>query len=103
MSSLRDELRDVLRLRENEKIDVYELSRLVGRPAEQVIFAALHLDKQLRSEGKGRIQIIDPVCRDCGRRIPLKVKLEKLSPIPSKCPFCGSTRLDGPRIIYKSK
>jgi len=101
--SVRDELRDILRLRPNEKIDIYELARLIGKSAEQVLHAALYLDKHLRSEGLGRIQIIDPVCKDCGRRIPLKAKVGKISPIPSKCPYCGSTRIEGPRIVYRPK
>ncbi len=56
----------------------------------------LSLTVKRKSGGSARIEIIPPMCVDCGYTFPARKERFKK---PSKCPKCGSHRIRGPWFV----
>jgi transcriptional regulator len=68
-----------------------ELSGRVGLSEKEVAHHLLHLEKSLKADGL-RLTVEPATCIACGFSFKKRERLTK----PSRCPECGSERIDPP-------
>ena len=99
METLREKIKDLL-MKTKEPLTVDEIALELGVERENVkdIYEHLrHVAKTIRRESKGKLLLymLPPRCRNCGYVFKSLDKPRK----PSKCPKCGSQRIDPPKFI----
>mgnify|MGYP000250470787 CR=1 FL=1 len=99
METLRERIKNLL-MKTKEPLTVDEIALRLGVDRENIkdIYEHLrHVAKTIRRESSGKLVLymLPPMCRNCGYVFKNLNKPRK----PSKCPKCGSQRIDPPRFI----
>ncbi len=99
METLREKIKNLL-IKTHKPLTVDEIaSELdVEKIDVKIIYEHLrHVAKTIRRESKGSLMLymLPPKCRNCGYVFKNLSKPKK----PSKCPRCGSQRIDPPKFI----
>ncbi len=101
METLRERIKKLL-IATSTPLTIEEIANELGVERERVkdIYSHLtHIAKTVRRESRGRLilYMVPPICRNCGYVFKNLNKPRK----PSKCPKCGSQRIEPPRFIIK--
>ena len=99
METLRERIKNLL-MNVKEPLTVDEIALELGVERENIkdIYEHLrHVAKTIRRESKGKLALfmLPPKCKNCGYVFKNLNKPRR----PSKCPRCGSQRIDSPKFI----
>lgn len=101
METHREKIKHLL-IETKEPLTIDEIAYILGfNPEEKrAIYEHLaHVAKSVRRESKGELMLfmLPPTCRKCGYVFKKLTKPKK----PSKCPKCGSQRIESPKFIIQ--